>query len=190
MSSREKILDVSLDLFYRNGYQATSVDEIIAQAKVSKSNFYYHFRSKEDLGLEVLNQRRSALMQSLDCMLGDCAECPRERLLRFVDHLVETQEAEMKNGGCPFGNLVAEMAGHSERFRCHLVDVFAGLTTRIASVVEDGQQHGTFREDICPNDVAALFVQATQGMMLMTKCQKSVNTLARGARLLVKLISK
>jgi hypothetical protein len=107
-----------------------------------------------------------------------------------VDHLVETQEAEMKNGGCPFGNLVAEMAGHSERFRCHLVDVFAGLTTRIASVVEDGQQHGTFREDICPNDVAALFVQATQGMMLMTKCQKSVNTLARGARLLVKLISK
>jgi TetR/AcrR family transcriptional repressor of nem operon len=188
MSSREKILDVSLDLFYRNGYQATSVDDIIAQAKVSKSNFYYHFRSKEDLGLEVLDQRRSALMESLDCMLGDCGECARERLDRFVDHLVETQEVE-RNGGCPFGNLVAEMADHSERFRCHLVDVFAGLTTRIASVVEDGQRHGAFRADICPNDVAALFVQATQGMLLMTKCQKSVASLARGARLLVKLIS-
>jgi len=189
MSSREKILSVSLELFYRNGYQATSVDEIIALAKVSKSNFYYHFKSKEDLGLEVLNQRRALLMHSLDCMLGDCDECPRERLLRFVDHLVEAQEADLKKGGCPFGNLVAEMADHSERFRCYLVDVFGELTTRIVSVVEDGQQHGAFRSDICPHDVAALFVQATQGMLLMTKCQKSVETLGRGARLLVRLIS-
>jgi len=99
MSSREKILDVSLELFYRNGYQATSVDDIIALAKVSKSNFYYHFKSKEDLGLLVLNQRREDLMRSLDCMLGDCDECPKERLLRFVDHLVDTQEAELKKGG-------------------------------------------------------------------------------------------
>jgi TetR/AcrR family transcriptional repressor of nem operon len=189
MSSREKILDVSLELFYRNGYQATSVDDIIALAKVSKSNFYYHFKSKEDLGLVVLNQRREDLMRSLDCMLGDCDECPKERLLRFVDHLVDTQEAELKKGGCPFGNLVAEMADHSERFRCYLVDVFGGLTTRIVSVVEDGQQHGAFRSDISADDVAALFVQATQGMLLMTKCQKSVETLGRGARLLVKLIS-
>src|ERR1041385_2769739 len=124
MSSREKILDVSLELFYRNGYQATSVDDIIALAKVSKSNFYYHFKSKEDLGLLVLNQRREDLMRSLDCMLGDCDECPKVRLLRFVDHLVDSQEAEMKKGGCPFGNLVAEMADHSERFRCYLVEVF------------------------------------------------------------------
>jgi TetR/AcrR family transcriptional repressor of nem operon len=189
MSSREKILDVSLDLFYRNGYQATSVDEIIAQAKVSKSNFYYHFKSKEDLGLEVLNQRRASMMRSLDCMLGDCDECPRERLDRFVDHLVATQEAEIKNGGCPFGNLVAEMADHSERFRCYLVDVFGGLMTRIAAVIEAGQQQGAFRADICPHDVSVLFVQATQGMLLMTKCQKSVESLARGARLLVVLIS-
>ena len=189
MSSREKILDVSLELFYRNGYQATSVDDIISQAKVSKSNFYYHFKSKEDLGLEVLNQRRADLMRSLDCMLGDCSECPVERLLRFVDHLVDTQQAEMANGGCPFGNLVAEMADHSERFRCYLVDVFDELTTRVVSVVGDGQKYGAFRADIAPGDVAALFVQATQGMLLMTKCQKSVETLGRGARLLVKLIS-
>lgn len=189
MGSREKILDVSLELFYRNGYQATSVDDILALAKVSKSNFYYHFKSKEDLGLVVLNQRREALMRSLDCMLGDCDECPKERLLRFVDYLVDSQEAELKKGGCPFGNLVAEMADHSERFRRYLVEVFGGLTTRVVCVVEDGQQHGVFRADISAEDVAALFVQATQGMLLMTKCQKSVETLGRGARLLVKLIS-
>ena len=189
MSSREKILGVSLDLFYRNGYQATSVDEIIALAKVSKSNFYYHFKSKEDLGLEVLNQRRASLMQSLDCMLGDCDECPKERLIRFVDHLVAAQEADLKKGGCPFGNLVAEMADHSERFRCYLVDIFSELTGRVVSVVEDGQRVGAFRNDVCPRDVAALFVQATQGMMLMTKCQKSAETLGRGARLLIRLIS-
>src|SRR3954463_9163190 len=110
MSSRDKILDVSTELFYRNGYQATSVDDIIAQAKVSKSNFYYHFKSKEELGLEVLNQRRMELEKSLDCMLGDCEQCSKARLLKFVDFLVDSQEAELAKCGCPFGNLVAEMA--------------------------------------------------------------------------------
>jgi hypothetical protein len=61
--------------------------------------------------------------------------------------------------------------------------------TRIADVIEAGQKQGAFRADICPNDVSVLFVQTTQGMLLMTKCQKSVETLARGARLLVELIS-
>ncbi len=189
MSSREKILDVSVELFYRNGYQATSVDDIIAQATVSKSNFYYHFKSKEELGLEVLDQRRTELQKTLDCMLGDSNECPKERLLRFVEFLVDSQGAELAKGGCPFGNLVAEMAEHSERFRCYLMDVFNGMTARIAAVVDDGQQKGAFRSDISADVVAALFVHATQGMLLMTKCQKSVETLGRSAHLLVQLIS-
>ena len=190
MSSKDKILDVSTELFYRNGYQATSVDDIIAQAKVSKSNFYYHFKSKEDLGLEVLDQRRAELKRSLDCMLGDCDECPKQRLGRFIDFLVESQESDLAKGGCPFGNLVAEMAEHSERFRCYLMDVIMGMTAMIVAVVEDGQRKGAFRTDISAADIAALFVQATQGMLLMTKCQKSVETLGRSARLLIKLISK
>ncbi len=189
MSSREKILEVSLDLFYRNGYLATSVDNIIEQAKVSKSNFYYHFKSKEDLGMVVLSQRRDEFQIVLERLLRDAGLEPRVRLLRFVDFLEETQEARMAKRGCPFGNLVAEMSEHSERFRCHLSELFVGMTARVADVVAEGQGQGAFRPDMDPKDVATLFVQATQGMLLMTKCHRSVETLGRGVRLLIRLMA-
>src|SRR2546421_3136731 len=118
MSSREKILLVSHEQFYRNGYLATSVDDIIAAAKVSKSNFYYHFKSKEDLGIEVLQQRGREFAEDLDRILAVEVGTPRERLHRFVDVMVEAQDNRLEKCGCPFGNLVAEMAERSERIRC------------------------------------------------------------------------
>ena len=54
MGNREKLLEAATAILGRNGYQATSVDEILEAARVAPSNFYYHFKSKEDLGLEVL----------------------------------------------------------------------------------------------------------------------------------------
>src|SRR5579872_6407900 len=189
MSSKDKILEVALELFYRNGYLGTSVDDIIELAKVSKSNFYYHFKSKEDLGMAVLSQRRNEFQAALERHLRESRLEPRERLLRFVDSLEEGQEARLAKGGCPFGNLVAEMSEHSERFRCHLSELFVGMTVRVADVVAEGQARSTFRPDMDAQDVATLFVQATQGMLLMTKCHKSAVTSGRGVRLLIRLMT-
>ena len=188
MSSKEKILQVACDSFYRNGYQATSVDDIIREAGVSKSNFYYHFKSKEDLGLAVLDQRKEDFQAVLGRTLDNPALSPQARLLQFLAFLVEAQESRLEKGGCPFGNLVAEMAEHSERFRCRLSDMFGGLTNRFAALVTEGQQMGEFRPDVNPHDLAGLIVQTTQGMHLMTKCHKTVETFDRSARLLVRLM--
>src|SRR5512141_2380504 len=112
--SKEKLLQVSRDLFYRNGFLATSADDIIAHAKVSKSNFYYHFRSKEDLGLAVLDARCGELGHRVAASLRNRGLRPVERLRRFVVPLLDSQSAH-EPGGCPFGNLVAEMSEHSAR---------------------------------------------------------------------------
>ena len=54
MGNREKLLEAATSILGRNGYQATSVDEILESARVAPSNFYYHFKSKEELAIEVL----------------------------------------------------------------------------------------------------------------------------------------
>ena len=46
---REEILDCALDLFARQGYDATSVNQLIECAGISKGAFYHHFSSKEDV---------------------------------------------------------------------------------------------------------------------------------------------
>src|SRR5450432_172003 len=53
--SKEKILLSARELFYFVGYQTTSVDDILRACGVAKSNFYYHFRTKDELALAVLD---------------------------------------------------------------------------------------------------------------------------------------
>jgi hypothetical protein len=137
----------------------------------------------------VLAQRREDYLHVWDRMLDDGTLCPRERLTRFMDYLAETQEHRMEKGGCPFGNLVAEMAGHSERFRCQLSELFVGLTGRLSALIAEGQRSGAFRRDLDAHEAAYLVIQATQGMLLMTKCNRTVDNLNRGGRLLIHLIS-
>ncbi len=52
--TRQSILDVSLSLFSKNGYDATSVAKICQQAQISKGAFYHHFPSKQDLFLALM----------------------------------------------------------------------------------------------------------------------------------------
>jgi AcrR family transcriptional regulator len=49
LSARERILSVAGRLFYRDGYRATGIDRVIAEAEVAKATFYKHFSSKDDL---------------------------------------------------------------------------------------------------------------------------------------------
>jgi TetR/AcrR family transcriptional repressor of nem operon len=189
MSSKDKILDTAQDLFYRNGYLSTSVDDIIGNAGVSKSNFYYHFKTKEDLGLFVLDQRKEDLRRMLELTLDNHSLGPKERLQNYLDMTLDAQAARLNKGGCPLGNLVAEMAEHSERFRCRLSSMFENLHLQITELIMEGQNSGQFRKDVEASALAHLIVQTVQGMHLMTKCYKSVDNFGKTAPLLLKLIS-
>ena len=52
---REKILQVAKELFIKNGYNATTTGDIVKYAGSSKGNLYYHFKTKENLFLEIIN---------------------------------------------------------------------------------------------------------------------------------------
>src|ERR1700733_9246908 len=54
--TRMMILRKAFEVIYRQGYQATSIDEIIASTAVTKGAFFYHFKNKEEMGLAVINE--------------------------------------------------------------------------------------------------------------------------------------
>jgi AcrR family transcriptional regulator len=59
---RERIKQAALDLFGKNGYERTSIDEIAARAKLAVGGFYQHFRSKRQLLLVLISE----LLERLD----------------------------------------------------------------------------------------------------------------------------
>jgi len=58
--TRMTILRKAFELIYRQGYQATSIDEIIATTAVTKGALFYHFKNKEEMGLAIINEHYRA----------------------------------------------------------------------------------------------------------------------------------
>ena len=55
-ATRLMILQKAFELIYVKGYQTTSIDDIIATTKVTKGAFYYHFKTKDEMGLAIINE--------------------------------------------------------------------------------------------------------------------------------------
>jgi len=110
-TSKDKIVKSARDLFHLYGYKNTSIDDILKSAGVTKSNFYYHFKSKEELGLLILERRiKEYEIKYLSDTLGDTSISPEKRLKNYYKKVTSFHKELNCKRGCPFGNLTLEMS--------------------------------------------------------------------------------
>lgn len=107
-ATRELIIDAADDLFYRQGYEQTSFADIADAVKISRGNFYYHFKTKDDILQAVLETRMAAYRQVLERWETELPK-PEDRIARYIDILI-TNQANIKHYGCPTGTLCTELA--------------------------------------------------------------------------------
>ena len=94
------------ELFYKNGYRATGINEVIDKSGVAKATFYSHFPSKDDLCLAYLQERNRGELQFVKEAVAR-RQTPREKLLAVIE-ILEPWLVENKLRGCGFLNMVAE----------------------------------------------------------------------------------
>lgn len=105
---RERLVGVAMHLFYRHGINAVGLDWILAEAGVSKTTFYKHFRSKDELVVQTLEARDTwemgAWRDAVRYLVGDAPNRQLIGLLDVLDILFNNQEFL----GCQFINAAAE----------------------------------------------------------------------------------
>lgn len=104
---RKKIVSTADELFYRQGFNHTSFADISKAVGISRGNFYYHFKTKDDILAAVLEQRKAAIEQMLAGWNTEYPE-PLDRLIAFVDIIAQSQES-IVNYGCPIGTACSEL---------------------------------------------------------------------------------
>jgi len=150
-SSATKILIAAEKLFAKRGYEGVSMQQIAADASISKANIYHHFKSKDELYLAVLKyalQDMNELLATLQHIDGTSTE----QLARFsAEHLkhINTKSSisklilrEMLDGGSSRGQELAEQ-------------VFADYFSLLRSLLCKCQDRGEIRRDIDPDHMAA-----------------------------------
>lgn len=126
--ARDRLAATASKLFYRNGINATGVEAVIQQAKVSKRTLYQHFSSKTELVEDYLRKLDES-GTPMERPLNRSELSPRERLLAIFD-----APPVERFRGCPFHNAAVESAGawpevddlvraHKRRFAERLVAV-------------------------------------------------------------------
>jgi TetR/AcrR family transcriptional repressor of nem operon len=187
--SRQKIIEAATRLFHQGGYNATSLDDILVASAVCRSNFYYHFRSKEDLAMEVLRVQAEAFeARWIRGILEDGSLPARYRLERLYEAVAARQRAEDYRCGCPFGNLAAELGGIHPEFRQRLSEFFARWEESLQRCLQDGVARGEFRADLDPRPVATALVSQIEGAILLMKTHRHDGPIEAGAHTMLSLL--
>ena len=130
--NRAAILEAANALFYKQGFGATSFADIAKASDIPKGNFYFYFRSKEELLQAVLHDRLERIISMLQGWEVEFLE-PRDRLHRYAD-IPLNDWSEITEYGCPMGTMSAELCKTTDKGGNVVNEAFAVL------VVWSGQQ--------------------------------------------------
>lgn len=190
-TSKEKVIESAQKLFHIYGFQNTSIDDILESTGVTKSNLYYHFKSKEELGLLILEKR---IREYEDKFFSDTLEnyslSPQRRLKKYYKKVTDYHEKLECKNGCPFGNLALEMSDTNEKFRSQLSEFFNHWQKVIEKCIREGIELKEFRSDISPKIISQLILSHLEGAILLAKTHRSITHLSSGSKTIMKLIKK
>jgi TetR/AcrR family transcriptional repressor of nem operon len=191
MSSKQKILDKAAELIHTQGFNHTSIQDILHAASVTKSNFYYHFESKEQLAFEVLGERmRQFYAVAVGPSIDNPEMDPTERIELFFDNMLAIGRSEVGELGCPFGNLAQEISSIHEPLRESLSMFFAACAEAMERCFQEGKQTGAFHQDMPSRQLAEFVLAQIQGSFLLRKTHKEPKVLENSFEVLRGLLKQ
>ena len=106
-SVRDQIIATATRLFQSQGYNQTGVNQIIEEAKVAKASLYYHFPSKEDLGVAYLAARWESWYAGLEKYLEGESD-PQKRLIKVLEYRAIFVQ-QNNYAGCSYTRILLEL---------------------------------------------------------------------------------
>jgi TetR/AcrR family transcriptional regulator, transcriptional repressor for nem operon len=181
--TRERLLQAASREIYRSGFQSASLDTILASTGVTKGALYHHFESKEALGYAVVEEIIAPDVHAKWVRPFQSVKDPISALIGAVQRI--PVRPEDVRGGCQLNNLAQEMSPLDAGFRKRLAAIFQAWREAVASVLREGQAHGSVRRDVEPTDAAGLLIAMVEGYGSLAKNAQDPKVMKAGIRNIV-----
>ena len=184
--TRQRILDIAEASVLSKGFEATSIDEIIAEAQITKSGFYYHFADKNVLAREMLKRYIATSDRMFDDIFGRAkklSDDPLQAFLIGLGLLAEVLE-DLPNGhpGC----LIASICYQERLFDREVVELngrsVRAWNARFRSYLEEITTVHGLGDQVDLDDVANMLSSVVDGGIIMSKILGEPSHLARQVR--------
>ncbi|QKG72597.1 TetR/AcrR family transcriptional regulator [Erythrobacter mangrovi] len=170
-SARDRLLEAGVKLIRRQGYAATSVGELCAEAGVTKGAFFHHFESKEALGAELARYWSNSTSGFFtDAPFRQIAD-PLERILGYLDLRIALIGGPTESFSCVAGTMIQESFRSSEPIRAACRDSILGNADLF---VEDFTEAvASYGVDADPKGLSLHMQVVIQGAFILAKTQDS-----------------
>ena len=177
METKVRIMETAFKLFLKKGFADVSLNEIIRESDITTGGFYYHFSSKDNLLVEVINKYIFNYFSSTIEQMKECKGTPKEKLKTVILLLVgddsvineTTQlcESAEKIDYRTLHLLLFEGVQKYEIISEHYTEFYYNLVEFIENVVKDGIAQGVIKEDIDTKEVSLTIETLMVGTVLM-----------------------
>lgn len=173
--TRDHILKATRKILVAQGFHNTSISAVIEATGVKKGNLYYHFASKEDLGLAVLEDAKDEFFSFLAKALE--GRDPVEKIINSCQAIFREQEKNNFVGGCLFGNTALEMADSNQKFSEVIQEVFNRWTGVLEEHLGQARKTGLLPPSTRPRLLAKTVVATLEGAIMMSRVSKDKDDL-------------
>ncbi len=169
--TREKILNEAEHLIHLQGYHLTTMEDIAGRCKMTKANLFYHFPSKENIGLSVLDAKIADYQKRRVEPL-----CAGEDIIAAIEELFERAASHYEKNGCRAGCLVAnialEMSDVNSLFREKASAFFSVWAENLSRSFACAQKRRRLRNDLSPRALAEAIISLYEGAVLLARTHK------------------
>lgn len=134
-SPKERIINTTFELFAKQGYNSTGINQIIAEANVARASFYQYFKSKEDLCVEFLNVRHEYWFNALHNFTSKQKDV-KSKIISSFDFLIYMNQKEDFRG-CSFLNILSEISTDNVKILSVIQSHKTDLRNYFSELIED-----------------------------------------------------
>lgn len=164
MATMHRMQVTGLALFYKQGFYTTSIDDILKELSLSKGAFYYHFQSKEDFFIGII---QNLVVQKVYHMLVEPLgekEDPLNAISSCLEDALETAEHNEMDYGFVLGNFIAEFNGRNPGINTYLQDILKVWEVNLITVLQKGKSDGYIDRHTDSEAVATYIISSYLGV--------------------------
>ncbi|MER7406845.1 helix-turn-helix domain-containing protein [Streptomyces sp. NPDC000070] len=165
----DAVLQSALELFWRRGYEATSMRDLVEHLGIGRASIYATFGSKHELYLKALDryvENRDPLLLAELSQPGPALPAVREVVRRYA---MEAASPEARLNGCFITNTAAELAPHDPAAARRVEISWEHLETLLHSALVRAQALGELPEGRDPRALARMLLVLLQGVRIVGK---------------------
>ena len=185
--TRSKILDLAYESIVEKGFAATSIEELVEAAGITKSGFFYHFKDKNDLARQLFERflaEDEGIIDTIEARAKELSDDPLQSLLIFLNIYAQMMDdMETLHPGC----LVASITYQERMFDADVkqmnVDYLLRMRRRFAAWFEEVMRSTPAKSEVDAEGLADHLTIVVEGAIITAKALKDPGLMGRQVRL-------